>query len=82
MTAPLPSIPKPPPFDELLSLKGRCAVVTGGSRGLDEAIVRRLAEAGAAVALTDAGVTRCDELNRRSTRLVGKRWVCRRTSPA
>jgi NAD(P)-dependent dehydrogenase (short-subunit alcohol dehydrogenase family) len=33
------TIPEPQPFDSLLSLKGRCAVVTGGSRGLGEAIV-------------------------------------------
>ena len=45
------TIPEPQPFDSLLSLKGRCAVVTGGSRGLGEAIVRRLAEAGASVVL-------------------------------
>ena len=38
MTAPLLPIPKPPSFDELLSLKGRCAVVTGGAG----AWVRRL----------------------------------------
>jgi NAD(P)-dependent dehydrogenase (short-subunit alcohol dehydrogenase family) len=50
------SIPGPQPFDSLLSLKGRCAVVTGGSRGLGEAIVRRLAEAGAAVVLTGRGL--------------------------
>jgi len=37
MTAPAFSIPEPQPFDSLLSLKGRCAVVTGGSRGLGEA---------------------------------------------
>jgi hypothetical protein len=29
MTASLPSIPKPGPFDQLLSLGGKCAVVTG-----------------------------------------------------
>lgn len=49
------TIPAPQPFDSLLSLKGRCAVVTGGSRGLGEAIVRRLAEAGASVVLTGRG---------------------------
>ena len=38
---------------ELLSLSGRRAVVTGGARGLGKAIGRRLAEAGAAVLLTD-----------------------------
>ena len=49
------SIPNPEPFDQLLSLKGRCALVTGGSRGLGEAIVRRLTQAGAAVVLTGRG---------------------------
>jgi NAD(P)-dependent dehydrogenase (short-subunit alcohol dehydrogenase family) len=48
-------IPEPQPFDSLLSLKGRCAVVTGGSRGLGEAIVTRLAQAGASVVLTGRG---------------------------
>jgi NAD(P)-dependent dehydrogenase (short-subunit alcohol dehydrogenase family) len=50
------SIPEPPAFDNLLSLKGRCAVVTGGSRGLGEAIVRRLSQAGAAIVLTGRGL--------------------------
>ena len=38
-----------------MSLKGRCAIVTGGSRGLGEAIVRRLSQAGAAIVLTGRG---------------------------
>src|SRR4051794_41698160 len=36
-----------PPFDELLSLKGRCAVVTGGGPGLGEGVVRRVGGGGA-----------------------------------
>jgi NAD(P)-dependent dehydrogenase (short-subunit alcohol dehydrogenase family) len=35
-----------------VSLRGQCAVVIGGSRGLGEAIVKRLAEAGASVVFT------------------------------
>jgi NAD(P)-dependent dehydrogenase (short-subunit alcohol dehydrogenase family) len=50
------SIPEPHPFESLLSLKGRCAIVTGGSRGLGEAIVRRLSQAGASVVLTARGL--------------------------
>jgi len=38
---------------ELLSLRGRKAVVTGGARGLGYAIARRLAEAGADILLGD-----------------------------
>lgn len=38
---------------ELLSLEGKVAVVTGGGRGIGAASVRRLAEAGAKVALLD-----------------------------
>src|SRR3954470_11821099 len=39
---------------ELVSLAGRVAVVTGGSKGTGAGIVERLAEAGAAVAVADA----------------------------
>jgi NAD(P)-dependent dehydrogenase (short-subunit alcohol dehydrogenase family) len=56
MSTPSISIPQPPPFEELLSLKGRCAVVTGGSRGLGEAIVHCLSQGGASVVLTGRGI--------------------------
>ena len=56
MTAPaLPTIPAPTPQDALLRLDAKCAVVTGGSRGLGEAIVHRLTAAGAAVVFTGRG---------------------------
>lgn len=38
---------------QLVSLHGRCAVVTGGAQGLGKAMVRRLAEAGANVLVGD-----------------------------
>ncbi len=41
------------PFDNLLSLQGKVAVVTGGAAGLGLAISQRLAEAGAFVYIAD-----------------------------
>jgi NAD(P)-dependent dehydrogenase (short-subunit alcohol dehydrogenase family) len=49
------TIPEPTPQADLLSLAGKCAVVTGGTRGLGEATVHRLAAAGAAVVFTGRG---------------------------
>jgi NAD(P)-dependent dehydrogenase (short-subunit alcohol dehydrogenase family) len=49
------TIPQPTPFADLLSLRGKCAIVTGGSRGLGEATVHRLAAAGASVVFTGRG---------------------------
>ena len=41
-------------IDDLLDLTGRTALVTGGAMGIGEAVVRRLAEAGADVVVADA----------------------------
>jgi NAD(P)-dependent dehydrogenase (short-subunit alcohol dehydrogenase family) len=59
------SIPAPAPLDQLLSLSGRVAVVTGGSRGIGEAIVGRLAQAGAAVVVTARGKEALDQIEAR-----------------
>lgn len=41
------------PLNELISLRGRAAVVTGGAQGFGHAIASRYAEAGAALVLAD-----------------------------
>lgn len=54
---------------ELISLKGRAAVVTGGAQGLGKAMARRLAEAGASVLIGDLrqeqAEAAADEVSRR-----------------
>jgi NAD(P)-dependent dehydrogenase (short-subunit alcohol dehydrogenase family) len=49
---------------ELVSLDGRVAVVTGGSQGTGAGIVRRLAEAGATVVITDGDAETADDAAR------------------
>src|SRR5271170_1039980 len=68
MTTPtLPSIPEPTPQADLLSLAGKCAIVTGGSRGLGEATVHRLAQAGAALVFTGRGAEALDCIEKELT---------------
>jgi NAD(P)-dependent dehydrogenase (short-subunit alcohol dehydrogenase family) len=45
--------PQTPSLAQLISLKGRRALITGGARGIGLAIARRFAEAGASVLLGD-----------------------------
>lgn len=46
---------------DLISLKGRVAIVTGGAQGLGKAMVRRLAEAGASVLIGDLKIDKAHE---------------------
>ena len=48
------------PLSELLSLREKTAVVTGGARGIGQAICRRLAEAGAHVFVADLDANAAD----------------------
>jgi len=50
------------PLGELLSLKGRGAVVTGGAQGLGRGIARRLAEAGADLLIGDLNLELVQEV--------------------
>ena len=46
---------------ELLSLKGKNALIIGGSKGLGEGIAKGLAEAGAAVVVSSRNQADCDK---------------------
>jgi NAD(P)-dependent dehydrogenase (short-subunit alcohol dehydrogenase family) len=46
---------------ELLSLEGRCAIVTGGAQGFGAAIAKRLAEAGASVVIADRNIVQAEK---------------------
>ena len=45
-----------------MRLKGKTAIVTGGSQGIGESIVRRYIEEGAAVAIVARGLERAEAL--------------------
>lgn len=62
-------------LQQLVSLEGRVAVVTGGARGIGFAIARRLAEAGANVLIGDLDVPGAEAGAAKLTQEFGKRAV-------
>lgn len=58
---------------ELVSLKGRVAVVTGGAQGLGRAMVNRLAEAGASVLILDLKSEQAEAAARAVSEATGSR---------
>lgn len=65
-----------PSISQLFDLTGRAALVTGGAKGIGEAIVRRLAEAGAAVLDAEAGESLARELRGEKSRVEFFRADC------
>ena len=63
------------PLAELISLKGRVAVVTGGAQGLGRAMVNRLAEAGAAVLILDLKAEQAEAVAREISAAHGARVI-------
>lgn len=60
---------------ELISLKGRVAVVTGGAQGLGRAMVNRLAEAGASVLILDLKADQAEAAAQEVARTTGSRVI-------
>lgn len=60
---------------ELVSLKGRVAVVTGGAQGLGRGMANRLAEAGASVLILDLKAQQAEEAARAVSAATGSRVI-------
>lgn len=62
-------------ISELISLKGRVAVVTGGAQGLGRAMVNRLAEAGASVLILDLRAEQAESTAKEVAAATGSRVI-------
>ena len=52
-------------IEELLSLKGKSSVVTGGASGIGEGIVKRLAEAGSSIIVADIDLKKAENTSKK-----------------
>ncbi len=63
------------PIEELLSLKGKSSVVTGGASGIGEGIVKRLAEAGSSIIVADIDLKKAENTSKRIADSTGSKVI-------
>ena len=63
------------PIEELLSLKGKNSVVTGGASGIGEGIVKRLAEAGSSIIVADIDLKKAENTSKRIADSTGSKVI-------
>ena len=60
---------------ELISLKGKCSVVTGGASGIGAGIVKRLAEAGSSVVVADLDLEQAEKTSKEVSEITGVKVI-------
>ena len=63
------------PIEELLSLKGKSSVVTGGASGIGEGIVKRLAEAGSSIIVADIDLKKAENTSKKIADSTGAKVI-------
>ena len=63
------------PVEELLSLKSKSSVVTGGASGIGEGIVKRLAEAGSSVIVADIDLKKAENTSKKIADSTGSKVI-------